>query len=414
VATERTNRQGIIFLVLAQGISVTGDMVLLTAASIAVFEANDSAISVSLLLGLAAIPTVILGPIGGTFADWFPRRRILVVADLLAFATCIASLAAHQSLSTTATAFLAVAGVATLSAFYRPAAQALLPALARPSELGRANSALRLATSLASIAGPAIAALLIGRAGLNLVLAADAASFLISAGLALMITRIPAGPTVARGNPFADSQAGLVYTVRNPRIRTVAASIGVVMLAGTLVNAGTLPLVSRSLELPETRYGALLAIEGAGAMALAVAFLVFGAGKRLLVTGAFALIGTGATTLLLAGAPGFGVAAGALLLQGGSVVALQVAFSSYLQQEAEDAFRGRVMSFVGMTASLAQLTGYAIAGPLIEWSSPRTALTIAGVAVCAVAVPVVSLAFGLGRAERRSPGPVPDRDEALR
>ncbi len=396
-----SNRQGLVLLILAQAISVTGDMVLLTAASIAVFRATESATSVSLLLGLAAIPTVLLGPLGGTFADWFPRRRILVGADLLAALACFAAFGLAATASTATTAFVAVAAVASLGAFYRPAAQALLPALASREQLGRANSALRLATSLASIVGPALAAFMIARGGLDFVLVADAASFLVSAGLVLMIVRLP-GQVASGGrrNPLPDAWAGLQYVRSHGRIRTITTAIGVVMLVGTLVNTGTLPLVSRSLQLPESRYGALLAIEGAGAMALAVLFVIIGPGRRLLVTGAFALIGTGATTLLLGSARNFELAAGALLLQGASVVALQVAFSSYLQREAEDAFRGRVMALVGMVASLAQLAGYAVAGPLIEWLGPRSALAISGLAVCAVSVPVVSIAVTMARAER--------------
>ena len=396
-----SNRQGLVLLILAQAISVTGDMVLLTAASIAVFRATESATSVSLLLGLAAIPTVLLGPLGGTFADWFPRRRILVGADLLAALACFAAFGLAATASTATTAFVAVAAVASLGAFYRPAAQALLPALASREQLGRANSALRLATSLASIVGPALAAFMIARGGLDFVLVADAASFLVSAGLVLMIVRLP-GQVAGGGrrNPLPDAWAGLQYVRSHGRIRTITTAIGVVMLVGTLVNTGTLPLVSRSLQLPESRYGALLAIEGAGAMALAVLFVIIGPGRRLLVTGAFALIGTGATTLLLGSARNFELAAGALLLQGASVVALQVAFSSYLQREAEDAFRGRVMALVGMVASLAQLAGYAVAGPLIEWLGPRSSLAIAGLAVCAVSVPVVSIVLTMARAER--------------
>jgi MFS family permease len=237
--------------------------------------------------------------------------------------------------------------------------------------------------------------------GLNLVLWADGASFLVSAGLVLMIQRTPAlPPQPARKNPFLEAREGFAYTSRHPQIRLVAAAVGVVLLAGTLVNAGTLPLVARSLDLPESRYGALLAIEGAGAMGLAVLMLVLGPGARLLVTGSFALIGVGASTLLLGGAPGFGVAAAAILVQGATVVTFQVAFASYLQREAADAFRGRVMSLVSMIASLAQLLGYALAGPLVEWRGPRFAFVLAGVAVLAVAVPIVALTFGTAREER--------------
>jgi len=404
-----SNRQGLLLLVLAQSISVTGDMVLLTAASIAVFRATDSATSVGLLLGLAAIPTVLLGPLGGTFADWFPRRRILVATDLLAAAACFAAVGVLSLSSTVMTAFVAVLLVSSMSAFYRPAAQALLPSLASQAQLGRANSALRLGTSLASVLGPAFAALMIERGGLDLVLLVDGASFLVSAGLVLLIRGIAAHRAAGgRRNPFADAWAGLSYAGRRARIRTVTVAIGVVMLVGTIVNTGTLPLVSKTLGLPESRYGTLLAIEGAGAMALAVIFVVLGPGRRLLVTGAFALIGTGATTLALGSSRGLGLAAGAMLLQGASVVGLQVAFSSYLQQETEDAFRGRVMALVGMVASLAQLAGYAFAGPLIETVGTRPAFIVAGSAVCLVALPVVALAFSSARAEARAAAELTD------
>ncbi|MEO8538723.1 MAG: MFS transporter [bacterium] len=396
-----TNRQGIINLVLAQAISVSGDMVLLTAASIAVFKETDSATAVSLLLAVAALPTVVLGPLAGTFADWFPRRRILVGADFCCAGACGISLAMTRFLPIEASAFFSIASVSMLAAFYRPAAQALVPSLVSESGLGRANSALRLSTSLASIAGPAAAAFLVSRGGLELVLIIDAASFVVSAGLAMMMQRVPKTVVATRRNAFRDAWAGLDYARRSANIRVVTTAIGVVLLAGTLVNAGTLPLVARSLELPESRYGALLAIEGAGAMALAVIFVLFGPGKRLLVTGSFALIGTGATTMALGSSPTFALAAVAIFLQGVSVVAFQVAFSSYLQHEAEDAFRGRVMSLVGMVASLAQLAGFAVAGPLIDWLGPRAAFIAAGSAVCVVAVPVVSLAFTTARAQRQ-------------
>ncbi|MFN8618699.1 MAG: MFS transporter [Dehalococcoidia bacterium] len=395
-----TNRQGVFNLVLGQAISVSGDLLLLTAASIAVYDKTNSATAVSLLLALAALPTVVLGPIAGTFADWFPRRRILVGTDLACAAACGVSLLIARALPVQAAAFTSISTVATLSAFYRPAAQALVPSLVSQQGLGRANSAIRLATSLAAISGPAAAAFLTERGGLELVLVVDGASFLVSAGLALMIQRIPPALGSTRRNAFKDAWAGVDYARRSRNIRVVTAAVGVVLLAGTLVNAGTLPLVSQSLDLPDSRYGALLAIEGAGAMALAVLLIILGPGKRLLVTGSFALIGTGGTTMALGSAATFGVAAVAILLQGASVVAFQVAFASYLQHEAEDAYRGRVMSLVGMVASLAQLLGFAVAGPLIDAAGPRAAFLAAGAAVCLVAVPVVSLAFANARAGR--------------
>jgi MFS family permease len=375
-------------------------MVLLTAASIVVFRETDSATAVSFLLGLAAIPTVLLAPLAGSFADRYPRRRILLAADLSAAVVCVLAVAADAWLPRAVVSAAAVGALAAMGAFYRPAAQALLPSLASGAHIGRANSGLRLATSLASIAGPAVGALLVSHGGLMLVLWVDGASFLVSAALVATIAAQPRQERGPRASAMREAWAGMSYAVARRPILTVTGAVGAVMLVGTLVNAGTLPLVRGPLELSDSRYGILLGIEGAGAMALAVLFLVLGPGRRLLVTGAFALIGVGGTTLLLGAAAGFATAAVALVLQGASVVALQVAFASFLQQEAEDAFRGRVMALVGMVASIAQLAGYALAGPVIDLTGVRVAFSAAGTVILFVAVPVIVLAFSVARAER--------------
>lgn len=391
----------LINLVLAQGISASGDAFLLTAASIAVYRETDSTTAVSLLLGLAALPTVLLGPLAGTFADWYSRRRIMVGVDVASAAACLVVFALTTLLPLTVTVFLAVGVVYSLSTFYRPAAQALLPTLSGPRQLGRANSGLRLATSLANILGPATAGLLVGRGGIELVLAIDAATFLVSALLVLAITNVP--ERVNDGKPhsaLADVLEGLNYARGNRNIRVVIAAIGITLLVGTVVNAGTLPLVSRALDLPESRYGALLAIEGAGAMGLAVVFLYLGPRLRLLTTGAGALIAVGGSTMALGTAPNFTAAAAAIAAQGMSVVALQVAFASYLQQQAADAFRGRVMALTSMVASLASISGFAVAGPLVDTVGVRQAFMLAGTLICAVSLPVLSLVWSAARTAR--------------
>jgi MFS family permease len=395
---EAASRTGQVKLVLAQGISASGDTFLLTAASIAIFRETGSPTAVSLLLGLAAVPTVLLGPFAGAVADWYSRLRIMIAADLLCALACLAGLAILPFAPLTATVFLSVGMVYSLSTFYRPAAQALLPAIAGPGQLGRANSALRLATSLASILGPAGAGVIAGRSGFSLVLLLNGASFLASAGLVALIRG--GGETLqsgARHSPLADALAGLDYARRSHRIRIVISAIGLTIMVGTVVNAGTLPLVSRELDLPASRYGALLAVEGAGAMCLAVVFMVLGPRLKLLTTGAGALLAVGASTLALGSAPGFLFAAAAIAVQGMSVVALQVAFASYLQQEAADAFRGRVMALTSMVASVAGILGFAAAGPLIDAIGVREAFAVAGGLICLASLPVITLAWTTAR-----------------
>lgn len=392
VAPEVPKRAHLARLVLAEGISVAGDWVLITAASIAVFRHTNSTVAVSILLALVALPTILLGPIAGAMADRFDRRKLMIGADLLTAAVLVIGIAMSALGFTLATVYGAVVVVNVLATFHRPASEALLPAVAGDNNLGRANSMLRTSTRLAMIFGPALGSVFMSTGGFSLVLAADAVSFLVSAALVAGIfvnARVQAEEHAQ--SAFRASIAAFGYARRHPRVRTVIAAIGVTMLVAQIVNAGTLALVSDALSLPDDRYGELLAAEGAGALLFALVLTWVGSRLPLLPTGAAGLIVTGAATILLGVSPGLLVAIIAMVLMGMGVVALQVAFTSYLQRETVDAFRGRVMSLVSVVASVGAILGLTATGPFVYLFGVRAAFVLAGAVICLSAIPVLAL-----------------------
>jgi MFS family permease len=81
----------------------------------------------------------------------------------------------------------------------------------------------------------------------------------------------------------------------------------------------------------------------------------------------------------------------AMILMGMGVVGLQVAFTSYLQRETVDAFRGRVMSLVSIVASIAAILGLTATGPFVYVLGVRAAFVVAGGVICLSSIPVVAL-----------------------
>lgn len=379
-------------LITAEGISVAGDWLLFTAASIAVFARTDSTVAVSVLWAFVALPTVVLGPLAGAVADRYSRRVVMASADSVSAAALLLCLPLEFAGYRMAAVYVSVFVVNVLATFHRPASEALLPTLSGDQNIGRANSGLRMATRIAMIVGPAIASVLHTSGGFALVLFVDAATFAVSAAmLATIRAPRPKGAAESGHSPFRAAFEGLRYARRDPRIRTVIGAVSVTMLMAPIVNAGTLALVADALELPESRYGVLLAAEGGGALVLALAFLYLGPRLRLLPTGTIALVATGASTVALGVSNGMAMAVAAMVVQGMSVVALQVAFASYLQRSAADAFRGRVMSLVSTSSSIGALLGLAAAGPLIYVVGVRLAFALAGVIISLSAIPVLLL-----------------------
>jgi len=397
--------RGLANLIAAEGVSVAGDWVLNTAASIAVFRETSSTAAVSLLLALAALPTLALAPLAGAIADRSDRRHVMAWADAISAIVLLLCVGAAMLGFGLASEFAAVFVVAGLATFHRPASEALLPSLAGERDLGRVNSTLRLASRLAIIIGPAIASGLMTIGGFSLVLVVDAASFVVSASLIAAIPAVRLATSATGHSAFRAAAAGLSYARRTPHVRTIVLAIGITMLVAPIVNAGTLTLVSETLHLPESRYGVLLSAEGGGALALALLFMYLGPRLKLLPVGAAALITTGAATILLGAAPGMLVALLAMAIMGMGVVGLQICFASYLQKETEDEMRGRVMSLVSMVASSAGLIGFALAGPAVYAVGVREAFAAAGIVICLSAVPVLRMVAGMGRAETILPEP---------
>ena len=85
--------RGLGYLVGSEGISVAGDWVLLTAAAVTVFKETGSTTAVSLMLGLAVVPTVLLGPIAGAVADGVVSVYPLAVFSLTSLSASAAAFA---------------------------------------------------------------------------------------------------------------------------------------------------------------------------------------------------------------------------------------------------------------------------------------------------------------------------------
>jgi MFS family permease len=381
-------------VVVAKSISVGGDWLLLTAASIEVYRHTNSTAAVSALLAGAALPAILLGPFAGATADRRDRRLIMLACDVASAIALLVALAGADTRLALATVYCAAVAIGIVSTFDRPASEALLPSLCPPEGLGRANSMLRLGTRVAMIAGPAAGSWLLDSGGFRLVLLADAATFLASASLIAGLRR--PGSVVEGRVPegaWRAAVAGLSYAGRSHPIRTVIFAIGVTLLVGQIVNAGTIAFISKELDEPANRYGLLLAVEGAGAIVLAVAFTALGPRLQLLPTGCASLVTTGAATFALGFAPNLAISLAAMAMMGAGVVGLQVAFASYLQREAPDAYRGRVMSLAAMTASVAGLLGLASTAPLVYLLGVRLAFDLAGVVIVLAAIPVLALTF---------------------
>ncbi len=175
-----------------QALSVVGDRITPIAIAFAVLGLGN-ATDLGLVLAASGVPFALFAVAGGVVSDRVGRRRVMIASDVV------------RTLSQATVAVLLLTGSAevwmlvVLSAVYGTAAAAFMPALiglipqtVPPDRLQEANALLGFTRSIASVAGPALAGILIAIGGPGDAIAVDAVTFALSAACLIALRPDPA------------------------------------------------------------------------------------------------------------------------------------------------------------------------------------------------------------------------------
>jgi Transmembrane secretion effector len=167
---------------LAQSASVIGDNIVLVALSLFIIERTHSATDLGFILAAQSVPLVAFLLVGGVWADRLPRHRVMIATDLVRFAlhALLAVLIFSGSVPIWQVIVIEMA-YRSAEAFFRPAANGLLPQTVLEQDIQPATAVTGIANNFAEFAGPGLAAALVLGAGAGWAFALDAATFLVSA-----------------------------------------------------------------------------------------------------------------------------------------------------------------------------------------------------------------------------------------
>lgn len=320
------------------------------------------------------LPTALLSPLGGAWADRFDRRKILILTNV--FSLVVASLVALLVATGHATPLL-LAVFALLGgcghALGFPAFQAALPDLVPPEELVAAIGLSSTQWNLGRILGPTAAGVAIWIGGVPAALWCNAASFLAVIA-AVAFADIPKATRTKRAIVQAMRDA-IHFAKTNEAVRSMVP----IMILTSLVAAPFIGFIAQMatkvFDSDQAGTSLLVTAQGVGAV---IAGASMGAvthrfGLRRTTVGAVVLIGP--ALMLYGAAPHIGLAAAAVAFAGGAYMASISSFSSITQQSAPSEIRGRAMMVNNFILGLAYPLGLFIQGPLADLTSLR-AVTI--------------------------------------
>lgn len=371
----------------AFSISTLGTAMVPVALAFALLGAGYSASAVGIVLAAQTAPMVFLMLAGGVVGDRWPRRRLMISADLL---RCVSQVTLATLLALghpTLPALMALAaccGVGT--AFYGPAESGLIPQVAGAESVKDANSLISLAGSLAAILGPAFGGVLVGLGGASIAIALDAASYAASAAC-LALIHVPSQAAPRRVSLVADLQCGWGEFKRHRWLQLVTMQHGVLNLLAFAPFFVLGPALFAAVPDGARTWGIIAAATGVGGIAGGLLVLRVHIPRPLLgVQLATALLAT-PLVLLALHAPVPLLALGSAMF-GIALAVVNVLVQTSLQESVPHNFLSRVSSIFGLVGMGLGPIGFALCGPVANLIGTERAL---GVGACALLLSVAAL-----------------------
>lgn len=355
------------------------------------YELTHSAAWVGFAAFVQFMPMVVLGPIGGSVADRFARRNVLLATQTVQALLALV-LWALWSLGVASPAVLVgvVALVGVTFGLNGPAWQSFVSELVPRHLLLNAVTLNSTQFNASRALGPALAGIALAVSGPGAAFLLNALSFGAVLIALLAIRPRPLEPRVERSRPFREFADALRYARGVPGI--VAAYVVVLALGalgGPLVQL--LPVFAEHVfAVGDGKYGLMGAALGVGAIVAAPVLAGPGSRVRRSRLARLAVLSYGTALVVFGLAPGYWFALAALLVLGAGWLTVASTLNTTIQLQVDERMRGKVLAGYLMTLTLAMPVGALVQGWAADTVGPRPTVVVAGLLFLAAAGSLVA------------------------
>lgn len=358
--------------------SLIGTWMQIVAVGWLVMRITNSPLLLGVVTAMETLPSLFFSLVAGAIADLFDKRRIAIFTQSLAAVQALAlGLLVATNHATFWNIFWLALFAGVINAFDLPVRQSLIFDIVGAEDLLNASALNSVVFNIARIIGPAIAAIIIESSGEAANFFANAASYVfVVAALIAMRTE----PVEARSDAHLvlvrHALDGVAYVARHPLLSRLFLALIVFSIFG--FNYVLLMPVVVKLELHRSAgaLGLLLSSLGAGALIGSLSL----AGRRRSRFSSLSSMSFIFPAAIIAFALARNLVMAALLVAflGFAMVQFVVRFTTFLQTEAGDEMRGRVLGLYNMLLMGLSPLGALQAGALAERFGASWALAIGG------------------------------------
>jgi len=372
-------------------ISAFGSFLTYVAVPLQIKDLTGSSFAVGLVGAFELVPLIVFGLWGGALADALDRRRVVLLSEAgLGLLTALLLVNALLPDPLLWPIYLVAALVAAVDGLQRPALDSLTPRIVPHDQLTAAFALNSLYRNVGSVAGPALAGVIVALAGVQTAYALDVVSFALSLLLLARIRAVP--PATGADRPSLRAIAtGVKYAWSRKDLLGTYAIDTVAMLFAFPV--AIYPFLASELH-ADWALGLMYAATAVGALAVSATSgwtsHIHRHGRMLLL----AALGWGAAMTLAGLAGNVWLVLLCLALAGGADQISGTARSTMWNQSIPDELRGRLAGVELLSYSIGPQLGQVRAGGMAALVGVRASVWAGGLACVAG---VLALAAALPR-----------------
>ena len=380
-APQSWKRQTALFLT-SQTLSLFGSSLVQYALMWHVTLATKSGWVMTLFVLCGFVPSFLVSPFAGVWADRMNRKRLIILSDgAIALATLVLALVFIAGQEALWLVMVTAAIRAVGQAVQGPAVGALLPQFVPPEQLARVNGLSSSLQSATMFASPILSGVLMTVWPLELVFFLDVGTAALAISVLAFFLKVP--PHAKASAPqtvsyLADLKLGFRYVRDHRYLVSFFVFVGVLLLFLGPAAFLTPLQVARSFGSDVWRLTAIEVVFSAGMLAGGVLIAVWGGWRNRVHSMLFATAIMALCTLLLGVLPNFWVYLIPMGVFGIAMPYFNTAAAVLIQEHVDPDYLGRVFSIFTMLTTSMMPLGMLLYGPLAEVVRIEVLLLITG------------------------------------
>ncbi len=380
---DKNWRRNAVLFMLSQSVTLLGSSIVQMAIIWRVTLDTSSGVWAMLLTLSSTLPQMILSFVGGVWADRYPRKRLIILADAGIAAATLVLIFAFINGDTIGLIPLLVVISALRSVgtgIQSPAVSAAIPQLVPEQHLMRYNGINGSVASVIQFGAPAIAAALLAAGPFHWLLMIDVATAIVGI---IIVTFVKLPHIKQEHKPkntfFADLKAGISYAAGDKPVRRLLLNYGAFIFLAVPSGFLVVLMIERTFG---GSYTYLTVAEMLGSLGMVLGGLLLGTWggfKNRNKTLVFGLLCYGAFSVALGMSYTFWLFAAFLFLESFFIPVVMTATTTMLQERVPEEKQGRVFGLFGTMYSGFLPLGMAVFGPLADVIDVQPMVLVCGV-----------------------------------